>query len=111
MVKEFRVNNLISLRLEDNKTILYVNNQEFKQCKYLLLDIPDDEIEDVQEVKSIDEAAEILDNSMEYDKLGILPEEEFTAHCSNLQAWVENHYNTDLLHRNLAFPLLKILSE
>jgi hypothetical protein len=111
MVKEFKVSNLISLRLEDNKTVLYVNNREFKQCKYLLLDILDDEIEDVQEIKSIDDAAENLDNTMEYEKLGILPEEEFIGHCSNLQAWVENHYDTDLLHRSLAFPLLKILSE
>jgi len=109
MVKEFRVNNLISLRLEDNKTVLYVNNREFKQCKFLLLNIPD--IEDAEVVKSIDEAAEILDNSMEYDKLGITKEQEFWAHCSNLQAWVENHYDTVLLHRNLAFPLLKTLSE
>jgi hypothetical protein len=111
MIKEFKVNNLISLRLEDKKTVLYVNNREFKQCKYLLFNIPEEEIKDVQETSSIDEVAEIFDNSMEYDKMGILPEEEFIAHCSNLQAWVENLYNTDLLHRNLAFPLLKALSE
>jgi len=29
----------------------------------------------------------------------------------NLQAWVENNYDTTLLHRNFAFPLLKKLSE
>ena len=28
-----------------------------------------------------------------------------------MQAWVENNYDTDILHRNLAFPLLKILSK
>ncbi len=38
------------------------------------------------------------------------PEEEFKGHCSNLQVWVENNYDTCLLHRNLAFPLLKKLS-
>ena len=35
---------------------------------------------------------------------------EFRANCSNLQAWVENGYDTRLLHRNLAFPLLKKLT-
>ncbi|KKN07527.1 hypothetical protein LCGC14_1066050 [marine sediment metagenome] len=29
----------------------------------------------------------------------------------NLQAWAENQYDTTLLHRNLAFPLLRALSE
>ena len=41
----------------------------------------------------------------------IYPETEFWGHCSNLQVWVENDYNTRLLHRNLAFPLLKRLTE
>ncbi len=41
----------------------------------------------------------------------IPPETEFWAHCSNLQAWVENNYDTCILHSNLAFPLLKMLSE
>jgi len=43
--------------------------------------------------------------------LGITPELEFQGHCSNLEAWVENNYNSNLLHRNLAFPLLKRLVE
>ena len=36
-------------------------------------------------------------------------ETEFWAHSSNLQAWVENFYDTRLLHSNLAFPLLREL--
>jgi Leucine-rich repeat (LRR) protein len=38
-------------------------------------------------------------------------EDIFWAHCSNIQAWVENNYNTNLLHSNLSFPLLKLLSQ
>lgn len=40
----------------------------------------------------------------------MLPKEEYRGHCSNLQVWVENNYRTCLLHRNLAFPLLKELT-
>ena len=40
----------------------------------------------------------------------ISSEEEFTGHCSNIQAWAENGYDTRILHRNLAFPLLKRLA-
>ncbi|MEX2757571.1 MAG: leucine-rich repeat domain-containing protein, partial [Candidatus Sigynarchaeota archaeon] len=38
------------------------------------------------------------------------PAEEVLAHASNLQAWVENDYDTRLLHANIAFPLLKELA-
>ena len=36
--------------------------------------------------------------------------DQFMAHWSNLQAWFENDYDTRLLHRNIAFPLLKELT-
>ncbi len=63
--------------------------------------------------RSIDEASEKLENSIEKKEtreFNIPPETEFWAHCSNLQAWVENNYDTQLLHNNLAFPLLKRLT-
>ena len=112
LMKEFKVNSLITLRLIDGKTVLFVNNQEFKQCKILLLNIPS-EGQSVEEMNSIDEIAENLDFRMENEReyVDITEEEEFMGHCSNLQAWAENLYNTDLLHKSLAFPLLKALSE
>ncbi len=109
-MKEFKVNNLISLRLIDGETILFVNNREFKQCKILLLNVPiDDEI--TEDFETIDEISEYLDVSMDFEYVDINPEEEFMGHCSNLQVWAENFYDTDLLHKSLAFPLLKALSE
>lgn len=111
-MKEFIVNNLITLRLIDGKTILFVNNQEFKQCKILLLNIPVGD-QSVEEINSIDEIADKLDFRMENERkyLDITEEEEFMGHCSNLQAWVENKYATVLMHRTIAFPLLKALSD
>ncbi|GAF88788.1 unnamed protein product, partial [marine sediment metagenome] len=41
----------------------------------------------------------------------ITPKIEFWAHCSNLQAWTENHYDTRIIHSNLGFPLLKELAD
>ena len=105
-MNEFKVNNLITLRLIDEKTILFVDNQEFKQCKILLLNISTED-QSTEEIDPIDEFAENLDVTMEYEKKNILPEEEFMGHCSNLQAWAENQYDTTILHRALAFPLLK----
>ena len=44
-------------------------------------------------------------------EVGLSPETRFWGHCSNLQAWSENNYDTRILHSNLAFPLLKKLTE
>ncbi|MFW9881582.1 MAG: leucine-rich repeat domain-containing protein, partial [Candidatus Thorarchaeota archaeon] len=61
------------------------------------------------EIESIDEAAVKLDRSMERNHRKVPPETEFWGHCSNIQAWADNEYDTRILHRNLAFPLLKAL--
>ena len=112
---EFIASDLISLKLENGKTSLYVNGKLFNQCKYLLLEIPEKKLNLFDELDSIDEISELLDKSNEFKNTKknfiVSPETEFWAHCSNLQAWAENGYDTRLLHRNLAFPLLKELSK
>lgn len=112
--REFRINRFLSIRLENGITNIYVGGRLFNQCKYLLLNIPRGRVKEFDEIESIDEAAEKLNSSMEGTgryKLGILPETEFWGHCSNLQAWYENDYDTRILHRNLSFPLLKALAK
>lgn len=106
MPKEFIINNNITLKLEEGKTNIYINNCLFQQCKFLLINI--DGYKSYDEIESIDDAAEMLDTSLEginIEKFNISPEEEFWAHCSNLQSWYENKYDTRLLHSNLAFAL------
>ena len=114
-MKEFKINEYITLKLEDNKTIIYVKDEEFMQCKALLLEIPTDKIKSLKNIESIDEVADRLDKALEFSDGGINdkipPETEFWGHCSNLQTWFENNYDTRLLHKNLAFYLLKKLSE
>ncbi len=111
---QFRVNKYLELRLEGKNTIIYVNGKRFDQCKFLLLDISVKKISSFDEIESIDEAAEKLNHSLEplhYERIDeIPPEVEFWGHCSNLQVWAENDYDTRLIHSNLAFPLLLKLS-
>jgi len=109
---EFIINKYIKLRLEYNNTNIYVGGRLFRQCKYLLLDIPVTNTKGNYEIESIDEAAERLDRSMERGqprKYYLSPDIEFWGHCSNLQVWYENDYDSRILHRNLAFPLLSAL--
>jgi len=112
IIPEFKVSNHLTLKLKDYRINIYVKNKLFNQCKYLLLNIPNQDIEKYDEIDSIDEAAEILDKSLENNgryNVNIPIETEFWGHCSNIQAWYESGYDTRLLHRNLAFPLLKAL--
>lgn len=110
--QEFMVNNHLILRLENNKSNIYVGGKLFNHCKYLLLNLTHNGFKKYDEIESIDEAAELLNGSMHgvgLQRFHISPETEFWGHCSNIQTWYENNYDTRLLHRNLAFPLLKAL--
>lgn len=114
-IKEFIVNDFLTLRLEYGITNIYLKGKLFRQCKFLLLNkLHADEIEEfLGEFSSVDEEIEKFDRSLEQEESNgkIPPETEFWAHCSNLQVWAENEYDTRLLHSNLAFPLLKKLSD
>lgn len=113
-MESFEVNDFITLKLEQEKTNIYIKNQLFSQCKFLLLEIPVNMVQSLENINSIDEAAEKLDNSLEpiHENLEkkIPPEVEFWGHCLNLQVWTEYKYDTRFLHSNLAFPLLKRLT-
>ncbi|MFX1322331.1 MAG: hypothetical protein ACFFAQ_11885 [Promethearchaeota archaeon] len=109
--KEFKINDFLSLKLEGGKTFIYVKGERFNQCKFLLLEFSVDQVRSIDNIESIDELAEKLDRSLEGKSRKIPLETEFWGHCSNLQAWYEHDYNTRLLHRNLAFPLLKKLTD
>jgi len=113
-MKEFKINEFLTLKLEERKTNIYVKGERFKQCKFLMLSIPIKETERFDEIESIDEAADMLGWTAER-QLGveykINPENEFWGHCSNLQVWNEHEYDTRLLHSNLAFSLLRKLAE
>lgn len=121
---EFKVNDFLTLKLEDNKTFIYIKGKRFIQCIRLILQIPPQESELYEEVESIDEATEIYDKFLYNNTIvqgdqakptkkynyTVAPEEEFWGHCSNIQAWVEHNYDTRLIHSNLVFQLLRELT-
>lgn len=110
-IKEFHVNNYITLKLNGEVTNIYIKGKIFIQCKNLVVRrlFSEDAEDFVENFKSIDE--EVQDFIANYkSREEISPEVEFFVHCSNIQAWVDNKYNTTLLHSKLAFPLLKELT-
>ena len=105
----FKINDYITLKLEDDRTNIYIKRRLFTHCKFLLFSFTKDELSDYEEINSIDEIKDKYDHSHEGHSKKIPSEVEFWGHCSNLQAWYENNYDSRLLHSNLAFPLLKEL--
>ncbi len=117
----YRINEYLSLKLKRDKmdginpeVSIYVNDKPFNQCICLLFTIEVSKIHSLESINSIDELDDKIEPDYDlYQKFfGEMPAEEmFWAHCSNIQAWAEHSYDTRILHRNLAFPLLKKLTE
>jgi WD40 repeat protein len=114
-MQEFRINKYLTLKLDNESTGIYVDDELFSKCKFLLLNVPTYNRLKGDEDSSIDEVSKYLDDKLEIrstpKELGLTPEDEFRGHCSNLQVWFENNYNPRLLHSDLAFPLLKKLTD
>ena len=114
-IEPFKISDLLEIRFERGRSVIYVDSAPFRICKYLFLIDP--QINPSQTtINSIDEAEETLNSNLEDEDItpetvGISEAEMFWGHCSNLQAWWEHDYDTRLLHSNLSFPLLKELTK
>ena len=105
---EFKINDYLTLKLEKGRTNIYINDEKFEfYCERLVVVIQSDNLSNFDDLESIDD----LNHDQSSLSISILPKEEFWGHCSNLQSWVENEYNTTILHSSLSFPLLKKLTE
>jgi len=94
----------------DDKVHVAVNGKEVLTCAFLVASVSasDEAISSIDELTNV-EGVRVIEGESANDLLS--PEEQLVAHASNLQAWVENDYDTHLLHSNIAFTLLKKLSE
>ena len=94
IIKEFKVNKYITLKLTKEGTTIYVKNKPLRMCSKLALINPYDE--------GYFQSAEDIPST--YENISL--EDEFWGHCSNLQVWAENNYDSSLLHATLALVLL-----
>ena len=56
--KEFKVNEYITLKLERNRTKIYVNKEGFEQCYIISVNVQVEKITSLNEVESIDKSSE-----------------------------------------------------
>jgi len=59
-MNEFKVNDFLTLKLEENTTNIYVKGELFEQCKFLMVNIPTKITKKNDEIDSIDEVANLL---------------------------------------------------
>ncbi|KKK60370.1 hypothetical protein LCGC14_3025040, partial [marine sediment metagenome] len=109
--KVFQVNEFISLKLIFSKTLIYVCGDLFLTCQKVALNLAPNEFEKYDNFDDIDGAVDFYESKASKEEVIITPEEEFWVHCSNLQTWVENKYNTNILTKYLSFPILEELSQ
>lgn len=104
---EYKIDDLLSVKLVNFKTHIYINNKKFIICKHVVLNIPQSDVSD--DFETIDEI--ISKYKVATYKTEITPEEELFVHYSNLKAWQENNYDLSLLAGDLSFPLLMEMSK
>jgi len=59
-MEQFKINDYLTIKLEEYSTNIYVKNQLFRQCRFLMLNIPVEEAGQFVEIDSIDEVADKL---------------------------------------------------
>ncbi len=95
--------------------MIYVGGRRFQHCKAVVIKGPIVPFSSPSTPDSTDELRGRIPKHRPFvffrTSSEFPPEDEFWGICSNLQAWVENDYDTSLLRSTFAFPLLKALAD
>jgi hypothetical protein len=90
---------------------LFLNIHQERYKVYNQFEIIDEAVEENQSYVDIYSINDFYDNHPRgREKFNITAEQEFWAHCSNIQLWVEHDYDMSLIHSSLGYKLLKSLS-
>lgn len=107
-MNSINLNPCMDLAWHDGKPTIFVNGEPFLQCSFLLATVP--VTKDIISVDDLSKESRVLEGEDAMTILGMTETEVLQAHASNLIAWIENGYDTRILHSNLSFPLLKELA-
>ncbi len=110
-IKDNQGNIVFTVKLFDDKSRIFIGEEEIITCRTVPLAIPQAELPALKNMESINDIIDYIERApmsenMDYE---IDPELDFFVNCSNLQAWVEHDFNTRLLDYMLSFTLLEEL--
>lgn len=118
---EYKINKFLSLKLEGDKTQIYVNGNKFPydnrtnpliglMTSYHVSDIlSSNGVKDLHELAHKRELDKMYEQVLRGKCKNLTPQQEFKEYCFGLQAWYDNNYDIRLLNLDLAFPLLNAL--
>ena len=105
MSSKFKLNDYITIYLENNILLIYIQGEKFQELEYSLLNkilnASRSQIEELN-IQSI-----IVDNNNKIDSNN----ENFVNFMIILKFWIKNNYDTEILVYDFSFPLLKKLVE
>ncbi len=110
-MKECNINEFLTVKLEDNKPVIYIKKEQYKMRSFKYMDISIDEVKSSYNVDSIDDALEKIDEKEKEERRlvkrrSFIPEYWYEKLCSNLNPWAKNNYDTRLIYGEHAFQLL-----
>jgi len=113
-----RVTDLIEIAWENGRVRIYVNNEPFMFCSFLLVDVarndPRNETVTVEELAQRPGAKALEGREavgFHDDDGNVLSKDDIMwGFASSIHGWYIHDYNTAALHANLSFPLLKAVA-
>ena len=117
VIKEIKLSDNLSVGLfYDGRVMTMIRGKPFVQCRGAVVQGRNEDAiaERMGNFHDTDEflanrtpEEKKLDDQMVHGKIHLVdPETELFVHASNLQAWVDNDYNLDLIDSRIAFPIL-----
>ena len=125
IIKEFKINEYLKVVLSDIGIDIRFKDRKFLNCYFIPIDLNVKDITSLMEIPPVNEFeafkkfekkfVEKHNNvplSVFHENFNIVPKEDlFWAQCSTLEVWAENDYSSNLLPNDIAFSLLKKLTE
>ncbi|MHA1683219.1 MAG: leucine-rich repeat domain-containing protein [Promethearchaeota archaeon] len=115
--KKYNVSDLIELWLVVNDTFIIVDGKVLNMCKHLAITMDDAMLEATADLETIDDIISMAKKLVPEREMRrkvrelVSGEEEFWAHCSNVQAWYDMGYDMRVIDSRLGARILEAMSE
>ncbi|MHA1997863.1 MAG: leucine-rich repeat domain-containing protein [Promethearchaeota archaeon] len=115
--KKYKISDLIELWLVINDTFIVVGEKVINMCKRLAITLDEEMLEATRDLDDLDDIIYVTNNISPKFKRHfktrelVSGEEEFWAHCSNVQAWYDMGYDMRVIDSRLGARILKAVSD
>ncbi len=107
------INEHMDMRWHEGKPRIFIDDKPFMHCAFLVVAV--DTADPANEQATVDDlaarpGARRLEGRDAMTEYGLTKDDVLWGFYSSIVGWVESGYNTQVIHTNLAFPLLRELA-